>query len=161
MQTIKLIFFITCAITAKFSTAQIPGCTDHRANNFNASATLNDGSCMYNPTAHTPKKLVNKLSDTVNGTSALMIINDDFWTLNDDGHSNAIYRFDSYDGHILQSIFLRKASKYDWESMAIDAQYKHIYIGNMGNNFGNRTDLAIYKIYRSDITKKAVDTIDA
>jgi hypothetical protein len=161
MQTIKLMLFLAWAITVKISTGQIPGCTDYRASNYKSSATINDGSCTYSPTAYTPVKVISKLSDTLDGTSALICINGELWSLNDDGYSNAIYHLDKKDGHILQSIYIRKVSKYDWESMTIDAQYKYIYIGNTGNNFGNRKNLEIYRITQSQIGKKPVDTVDA
>lgn len=49
---------ITFLLLLFFSTntykAQILGCTDSQANNYNANATINDGSCLYNATTVAP-----------------------------------------------------------------------------------------------------------
>ncbi|MBL6944493.1 MAG: T9SS type A sorting domain-containing protein, partial [Bacteroidales bacterium] len=48
-----------------------------------------------------------------------------------------------------QRIIVDNAINIDWESLATDDDY--IYIGDFGNNLGNRDDLAIYIVSKSDI----------
>lgn len=139
--------------------AQTKGCTDSQANNFNANATINDGSCTYNSTSYSPIKLVEKLSDTINETSALITIDGELWTLDDSGNANAIYHFDKNTGTILQTIYISNATNHDWEDMTADS--KNIYIGDFGNNNGDRTNLVVYKISKSQLSTKKVDSITA
>ena len=156
----RLIIIITCTIMgANVTIAQIYGCTDALANNFNSLATSNDGSCTYNSTSYSPLKLINKLSDTLNETSALININGELWSLGDSGNPNAIYHFDKSTGAILQTIFITNAVNNDWEEMTADNNY--IYIGDFGNNYGNRAALAVYKISRAQISSKKIDSITA
>ncbi|HEV7333309.1 MAG TPA: hypothetical protein VGN63_19900 [Flavisolibacter sp.] len=132
------------------ASAQISGCTDPAANNYNTAATVNDGSCTYNATFYTPVIQVDPLSSTLNETSALQLAGNYLWTLNDGGGAAAIYRIDTSTNTILQKVTLGGASNGDWEDLAFDGT--HLYIGAFGNNVnGARTDLRIYKLPLSAI----------
>ncbi len=72
---------------------QISGCTDPQSNNYNAAATINDGSCTYN------------------------------------------------------------ATNVDWEDMASNNDY--LFIGDFGNNNGDRQNLKIYRISKAALTTSA------
>lgn len=134
----------------QISNAQISGCTDPAANNHNAGATVNNGSCEYNPTYYTPEIKLNPLNSTLNETSALQMAGGSLWTLNDGGGAAAIYRIDTTTNAILQKVTLGGASNGDWEDLAFDGT--HLYIGAFGNNVnGGRTDLRIYKLPLSAI----------
>lgn len=125
--------------------AQISGCTDPTANNFNAGATVNNGSCEYNPTFYTPVVKLDPLDSKINETSALQMAGGSLWTLNDGGGAAAIYRMDTTSNAILQTVRLEGAVNGDWEDLAFDGT--HLYIGAFGNNVnGARTDLRIYKL---------------
>ncbi len=156
----KSILFLICIIIgAKITIAQTNGCTDFQAKNFNPNASINDGSCLYNNTSYSPVKIINKLSDTINETSGIINLNGELWTIDDSGNPNAIYHFDKNSGIILQTIYISNAINYDWEEISADAN--NIYVGDFGNNNGNRTALAVYKISISQLTSKKVDTITA
>ncbi len=128
---------------ASMATAQVPGCTDPMANNYNASATVNNGSCTYNTTAYTPP-IKSALSDTLIETSGLQWAGNSLWSFNDGGGLPAIYRVDTSNGSILQTVHLQGASNIDWEDIAFDGL--SFYVGDFGNNAnGARTDLTIYK----------------
>lgn len=125
--------------------AQISGCTDPTANNFNAGATVNNGSCEYDPTFYTPPVKLNPLDSKINETSALQMAGGSLWTLNDGGGAAAIYRMDTTTNAILQTVRLEGAANGDWEDLAFDDT--HLYIGAFGNNVnGGRTDLRVYKL---------------
>ena len=124
--------------------AQVNGCTDPLANNFNSLATVNDGSCTYSPTNYQPLVKVNPISDELIETSGLQMAGNFLWSFNDSGGEPAIYRLDTITGFILQKVILQNATNLDWEDIAFDGA--SFYIGDFGNNLnGARTDLKIYK----------------
>ncbi len=150
-------FLVTILLLIIFTdklSAQIAGCTDPMANNFNTAATLNDGSCTYNTTSYTPPVKVSHLNDSLRETSGLQIANNDLWTFNDSGGDAAIYKIDTLSNTILQSVYLTGATNKDWEDITFDGTY--FYIGDFGNNYnGARTDLKIYKFPISSIPPHA------
>lgn len=72
-----------------------------------------------------------------------------FWGLDDSGNANAILRIAPATGEVLQRVTVSNAENTDWEELADDPDY--IYVGDFGNNRGNRKDLTIWKISRADI----------
>jgi len=132
--------------------AQVYGCPDPAANNYNDSATVNDGSCTYTQASITPKLKYN-LNDAVNETSGLLWWNKLIWTHNDSGGQPQLYGLDSSNGNIVRTVTITNASNTDWEDIAQDGQY--IYIGDFGNNAnGNRTNLKIYRLKKTGIKIK-------
>jgi hypothetical protein len=80
--------------------------------------------------------------------------NNNIITHNDSGGQANLYEINASTG-ALRTVAITNATNVDWE-YAQDASY--IYIGDIGNNFGNRTDLKIYKIskdYDDDDTAAA------
>lgn len=126
-----------------------PGCTDPQATNFDPAATENDGSCIYPSTTFTPI-LVGQLPPDMEECSGLAFFENKLWTHLDGGNPDHIYTLDTLTAEKLETITIPNADNFDWEDMAEDAQ--HLYIGDFGNNSGNRTDLRIYKIKKSDFT---------
>jgi hypothetical protein len=98
--------------------AQVSGCTDPLANNYNATATQNDGSCTYPDTTVTAAVLV-QLADTIDETSGLLYWNGNFWTHNDDSDTT-LYAIDTMDGHIVKRIRIAGAPNHDWEELTQD-----------------------------------------
>lgn len=143
MRLILSISFVIFLPLLGFS--QVPGCTDPQATNFQPSATVNNGSCLYNATAYTPPVRVNPLSDSLPETSGLAYAGGYLWTINDRGSGPVIYRMDTSSNSILQRVIIPDAYNNDWEEITTDGDY--LYIGDFGNNLsGNRTDLRIYRI---------------
>lgn len=89
-----------------------------------------------------------ELPDQVKETSGLLFFKGKIITHNDSGDSANLYELDSLNGNLLRTINITNATNVDWEDIAEDNT--HIYIGDFGNNNGNRTDLKIYKILKSD-----------
>ena len=148
MNKIFLIFFIGFLFSIPRLIAQVPGCTDQQANNYDPNATINDGSCTYNPTLFNPS-LRYLLPADVEETSGLLFYDGYLWTINDSGNAPKLYKLDTTSGSILQEVTLSDASNVDWEALAQDDE--HIYVGDFGNNSGSRDDLGIYKVKKSDI----------
>ncbi len=154
-----LILSVTLLIVPEFLNAQVSGCTDPMAVNYNSTATINDGSCLYDPASVRPISGV-ELAVTLKETSGLINWNDQIWTHNDNSDVN-IYGLDTVSGSIVQSCTLEGAVNNDWEEISQDNNY--IYIGDFGNNAnGNRKDLKILRIAKSSVLSGApvIETIN-
>jgi hypothetical protein len=95
----------------------------------------------------------------VEETSGLISYKGDIWTHNDSGGLPEIYRINPKSGRITQWVTIANGKNIDWEDIAQDESY--IYIGDFGNNRGNRRDLIIYKIKKSEITDAKKVTVKA
>ena len=105
-----------------------------------------------------PQKLYD-LSKKVSETSGLIYYDNSVWTFNDSGGEPEIYRIDGQTGEIVQIVKLKNANNTDWEDITHDDNY--IYIGDFGNNLGNRTDLRIYKVNKSLIDSESLQNSKA
>ena len=135
-----------------------PGCTDPQANNYDPLADYNDGSCTYNLTIYSPV-FQHLLPGEVEETSGLIYWADGLWTINDSGNDPVLFKLDTATGEIMQEITVGNAENVDWEALAQDED--HIYIGDFGNNQGNRDDLGIYIVAKEDIPTEGNSTADA
>lgn len=132
-----------------YSDAQTAGCTDPAATNYDPGVTINNGSCLYPPLTLT-SPLKTTLASTFVENSGMVFWNDKLWMHNDGGGAAAIYDVDTTNGNVLRTVAISNASNSDWEDMAQDENF--IYIGDFGNNnTGNRTDLKIYRVSKSDV----------
>ena len=91
---------------------------------------------------------VTSLNDDIAETSGLIYFQNTLITHNDSGGMNALYEIDRENGNILRTVTINGASNVDWEDICQDEDY--LYIGDFGNNSGNRTNLRIYKVLKSD-----------
>nr|WP_299201150.1 T9SS type A sorting domain-containing protein [uncultured Brumimicrobium sp.] len=140
--------------------AQIYGCTDSEAENFNESATINDGSCQYIIDTIAPNSSA-MLSNTISETSGLIMWNKQLCTHNDSNGDAILYAIDSVNGAITNTLSIPGEINVDWEDLSQDDDY--IYIGDFGNNIsGNREDLKILKISKSSMLNNspAVESIN-
>ena len=67
---------------------------------------------------------------------------------NDSGDAANLYEIDSLSGIIVRTVSISNATNIDWEDMAENDT--HIFIADIGNNNGDRLDLKIYSILKSD-----------
>src|SRR5690606_34852226 len=105
---------------------QIAGCPDRLAVNYNPSASINNGSCIYNPANIKPVATL-ELPSTVSETSGLILWNNYIWTHNDNTDTN-IYELDTVYGSISEAIPNNGVSNTDWEEISQDQNF--IYIGD-------------------------------
>lgn len=134
-----------------------PGCTDPLAENFDSSATEEDHSCFYDTIYISPSWSV-ELSEQINETSGLIIWDDALWTINDNSDTR-LYALDTTSGEIVADYLMPGVENRDWEEIAQDEDY--VYVGDFGNNRGNRTDLHILRIEKLTLTSDdpSIDTI--
>lgn len=85
----------------------------------------------------------------VRETSGLLYWRGLLWTINDGGNTNELFGLDPSTGEIRQQIRVEGASNVDWEALAQDDSF--IYIADTGNNKGNRTNLCIYRIKKTEM----------
>ena len=77
-------------------------------------------------------------------SSGLINIQNQLVSHNDSGGDNKIYIINKENASIQSELTVLNSLNIDWEDVSIDSNY--IYIGDFGNNYGNRDDLVIYKV---------------
>lgn len=101
------------------------------------------GTISYSPL------FVANLSNLNNETSGLAFFNDTILSINDSGNEPALHALRSTDGQHLQSWLIDNALNLDWEALALSQTA--VFIGDIGNNAGNRSTLDIYRVDRADM----------
>ena len=125
------------------------GCTDPQANNYDVNAIENDGTCMYLPTSYVLTEIV-QLPNNLDEVSGAAFMAENLWVHEDAGNEDRIYQIDSLTGVANHLLTISNADNYDWEDMTEDET--HVYIGDFGNNDGNRTNLRIYKFSKNELS---------
>ncbi|HAY3551679.1 hypothetical protein [Elizabethkingia meningoseptica] len=91
------------------------------------------------------------ISDTLKESSGLTLIQGKLLSFNDSGNSADIYEVNPVNGSILKT-YATNAVNTDWEAITNDGS--NLYVGDFGNNLGNRKDLVIYKMpFNADAQK--------
>jgi hypothetical protein len=94
--------------------------------------------------------LQNDLPEMLRENSGMIAYNDLIWFINDSGNDSAMYGYDRQQNKVVRTVHVKNARNTDWEEITQNDQY--IFIGDFGNNAsGNRTDLRIYMIKKSDV----------
>ena len=154
----QYIFMLALLVaTVQVCSAQVCGCTDSLALNFNPMATLNDGSCQYASTIIMPVE-IGTLDSQLGSTSSLFYWENGYWT-NNDHNDSCLYQIDSTNAETIETICFDGIQYYDMEEITQDSLY--LYFGDVGNNNGNRQNLKILRISKESILNQAVviDTI--
>jgi len=120
---------------------------DNSQNNLNNDTNINELS------------FVTFLDNNIEESSGLLLINENLISLNDSGGENTLYELDISTGNISGAVNIDNSVNIDWEDIACDSDY--IYIGDFGNNNGNRTDLTIYKVSINDYINNTDSSIVA
>jgi hypothetical protein len=97
------------------------------------------------------------LDDEISETSGLVWVNDSLWTHNDSGNEATLYCIDTMSGNIIGEKHIVNATNIDWEAISADNDF--IYVGDFGNNNGDRTDLCIYKLNKAQFSES--NTLEA
>lgn len=92
---------------------------------------------------------LSRLDESQDETSGLAWIEGRLFSINDGDNTNEIHEIDPYSGEVVRSIVVSNATNVDWEDLAQSPS--HLFIGDFGNNIGNRLDLTIYKVSISDL----------
>lgn len=127
-------------------------------------AALSSGIAQINTIEKLPRKIgitqTILLPSFLSETSGLCSSKEGLWTINDSGNDPKIFRLllDTIKTASAQSV--QKIESYrlnipniDWEAIETDGTY--LYIGDFGNNKGNRKDLCIYRIPISNLLSES------
>lgn len=87
-------------------------------------------------------KLKAELPMEVNETSGLFFHNGRLWTHNDSGGKPILYALDTTTFEVVQKVTLSNAKNKDWEDVCTDGET--VFVGDFGNNNGNRKNLRIF-----------------
>ena len=93
-------------------------------------------SPLFNP------DLRSELPKEVDETSGLFFYNGRLWTHNDSGGKPILYALDTTTFEIVQRLTLKNAKNKDWEDICTDGET--VFVGDFGNNKGNRKNLRIF-----------------
>ncbi len=136
--------------TPSSSTIQISTPTPASASSSNETTPHQDFKAG---TTYFKKKF--KLPKKIKESSGLIKVDGKLWTFNDSGGKAELYQISEKNGRILKTLKITNARNVDWEDIAFDDSY--VYIGDIGNNRGNRKNLKVYKIPRASLrTQKRV-----
>ena len=101
--------------------------------------------------------VITTLSSALHETSGLIHLDGHIITHSDSGGEAALFEIDTVTGNYSRKVIVENAVNTDWEDITVDQS--HIYIGDFGNNDGNRTDLKIYKISINDYLNSSNDSV--
>lgn len=153
----RKLFWLVWLMGIHFSLgAQIYGCTDPQANNYDPDASINDGTCLYSNTTSGPN-LSLPLPNGVSETSGLFFFDGKYWTHNDDTDA-MFFAIDSISAEVVDTVFWDGLINVDWEECQINESY--LVVGDIGNNLGNRTDLKFFLIPLFDFYSNNLSVVD-
>jgi hypothetical protein len=156
MKKVVLNYFgVFCVLFQLFGASAQSGCTDPQAQNYDLNALVNDGLCEYSVTSYSMQLIAN-LTGELDENSGLIYSNNRIFSINDGGNGTQIQEL-SFQGNILRTIHVDSNQNTDWE--AVSQSNSQVYIGDFGNNGGNRTNLKILKIAKNELQN--FDTVQA
>ncbi|HDR89434.1 MAG TPA: hypothetical protein ENN63_07405 [Bacteroidetes bacterium] len=97
----------------------------------------------------TPQLYISYLPAEIRENSGMILYDGLVWTFNDSGGGPLVYGLHPRTGRIVRRVQLDGAENRDWEAITQDEHY--IYVGDVGNNSGARTDLKIYRLRKDDM----------
>lgn len=139
-RTSKYIILLSILLTACSSGDR--NCNDPNALNYSSRART-DEACTYEE-SRKPPVLIADLPKKVKETSGLALVEGVLYTHNDRGNTNHLFSVDRDSGNVTAVIELSNGVNVDWEDLALSDS--HLFVGDMGNNDGDRKDLSIYRI---------------
>jgi len=135
---VSLLLLVSCSAGDR-------NCDDIHAKNYHKRATTDEG-CIFPETSQSPL-LLTSLQKKVKETSGLAIIDDEIFTHNDQGNDNHLYVIDAQTGKVDKTIIVANTTNEDWEDLAMSNT--HLFIGDMGNNRGDRQNLRVFSVAKS------------
>ena len=102
-------------------------------------------------------EILGNLPQQLNESSGLLLAGDLLISHNDSGNEPLLYELDTVSLQIVRQVQVANAVNTDWEDLAQDEEF--LYVADIGNNSGTRTDLKILKVSKTDF--KNGNTVNA
>lgn len=112
-------------------------------------------SCSQEAEGYLRPHPITTLDAVMKETSGLALSDGQLLTHNDRGGDNVLYAIDTIDGSVARKVRITGAVNVDWEDLAMGDSL--LFIGDMGNNNGDRTDLRIYTVERGCVVSGAAE----
>lgn len=106
-----------------------------------------------------PGNALYNLESEVDENSGLIFYDELFWTINDSDGEPIVYGFNPNNGKLLKRIKISNGVNVDWEDLCHDDKF--MYIGDFGNNSGDRKDLKFYRLEKQKIQPVVYQEITA
>jgi len=103
--------------------------------------------------------LLTELDPLLYETSGLLVVEGQVWTHGDSGNPPVLYRVDPATGNILRQVAVSNATNVDWEEVTTDGTW--VYVGDFGNNAGNRTNLRVYRFPLEQLLDGSITSVQA
>ncbi|MEX0846084.1 MAG: hypothetical protein WD022_12430 [Balneolaceae bacterium] len=104
---------------------------------------------IFGLSQETPLNFITELPGNIDESSGLIYTPKGIFTHNDDNKPE-IFRINPVSGEILQTITIQNITFDDKEAITFDGEF--LYLGDFGNNDGDRRDLKVVKISFAEIT---------
>lgn len=127
IKILVILFFCVGLLHEAFAQKKIPAKTQIRS-----ITTLDDAELIEN--------------------SGMIFFNGLIWFQCDGGSDAALFAYDTVAAKVVRTVKVKNAINHDWEDITHDSAF--VYIGDFGNNNGDRKNLQILKIAKADIVKK-------
>lgn len=102
-------------------------------------------------------KKVAPFSKQIPECSGLIMWDGNLIAINDSGNKPKLHAVNPSNAKQIDDIKVKNTKNVDWEALTSDSD--HIYIGDFGNNEGDRENLAVYQVTKSKSDIKLVKTI--
>lgn len=90
--------------------------------------------------------------------SGLAFTGENIFAINDSGNGNYLYQLNNEDFRIVKRYEIPGSVNSDWEDLCYYNGY--LYVGNFGNNFGNRKNLSIYGFKVTDLESDYINVTE-
>jgi hypothetical protein len=130
---------------------------------FSACNLCSSKSDSYNQTdpqtiVYQPLLITDSLSAKVNEQSGLAYFQDLFWVNNDSDCEPKLYAYNRK-GQVKKEVTITNAKNIDWEEVSDDSLF--LYVGDFGNNLGERKDLRVLCLKKDEIANKEFSEVEA
>lgn len=106
----------------------------------------------------TDLQLLGPLPAAVQESSGLLLSGANLITHNDSGNEALLFVLDTVSLAVLRQVSVSGVENTDWEDLAEDDNY--IYIGDIGNNLGTRTDLKVLRVSKTEFANSDAVTAE-